>query len=413
MLASPSTPTTARVLIADDSPVCRGVLAILLETAGYDVLSVLDGAEALDALRRHDFDLAILDNEMPNLGGVGALTQLREFLPDLPVIVCSGTCTPADELRYRELGIDEVFSKPVDPRRLREKVAQILVRRDNRLNALPIGSSAGNASGAPALGMQAHNDELIACPLVAGSSRFASRLQIDLQRLRDFRSVAILEGRAGSGRFELALGLTPPNAAPGDTLKFVCHADEFTAPHLTALMAPATAGANVTRSVLLVILEADRLNAAQQTLLEELVRERLPSFAFLAKRLRVVLCAQTSLCDLHFNEFVLMRGVTSTFQLPDFKDRWQDWSAIAVKILRRVGTGRGTFHPEALKWIDRHIWTGDYMQLHRTIELARRRAGVITMITSEHLEYAAIAELTCVDPLFHDLLFHVHSGSED
>ncbi|MET0263367.1 MAG: hypothetical protein ABW223_10750, partial [Rariglobus sp.] len=219
------------------------------------------------------------------------------------------------------------------------------------------------------------------------------------------RSVAIIEGRHGSGRFELALSAADPDNAH----RFVCHADELTATHLDTLLKPAHADA---RPTLLVVLEADRLPVEQQTLLEDLVRGRVASQAPLAGRLRLVLCAQQSLCDLHFNEFLLLRAVTATYQVPDFNDRWQDWAEIARAILRRAGSGRGTLSPEAAKWIDRHLWAGDYMQLHRTVELARRIAGVTTLINDAHLAAAFAKEPHCDEPLFHDLLFHLHSGDE-
>lgn len=395
MVKNPSSPS--RVLIADDSVVCRGVLVILLENAGYEVVSVFDGNEALKALRNHPFDLAILDNDMPNLGGLGALTELRQFLPKLPVVVCSGTVSAEQAVRYRELGIDELLSKPVDPRSLREKVATILAQR--QASAIAAGSMP------PFRGGKHVEDAELPSPLVAGTSKFARLLQADLARLREFRSVAIVEGRHGSGRFEIALGAAPASGAH----KFVCHADELDAARLDELLKPAQPDG---RPVLLVMLESDRIPPEKQHLLEDLVRGRLESQAALSKRLRLVLCAKTSLCDLHFNEFLLLRATTATFRVPDFVERWQDWSDIARAVLRRAGTGRGTLSPEAAKWIDRHIWPGDYMQLHRTIELARRIAGVTTMINEAHLAAAVAKESDCNDPLFHDLLFHVHSGGE-
>ncbi|CAM2932698.1 response regulator [Rariglobus hedericola] len=399
-MVSPKLPPSSRILIADDSVVCRGVLVILLETAGYEVVSVLDGRQALDALRNHSFDLAILDNDMPNLDGLGALAELRAFLPSLPVLVCSGTITPDVAVRYRELGIDDLLNKPVDPRALRDKIAGIITRQN-----LSASASASPFRLPSFRGVRTAADKSLPCPLTQGMSKFALRLQADMDRLRDFRSVAILEGRHGSGRFELALSATNDPASH----KFVAHADELTAARLDELLKPAHAD---THSVLLVILEADRLLPEKQLLLEELVRGRLASQSTLSKRLRIILCAQSSLCDLHFNEFLLLRATTATFLVPDFVDRWQDWGDIARAILRRAGTGRGTFSTESIKWMDRQLWPGDYMQLHRTIELARRLAGVTSTLTEAHMATARAQEAECTDPLFHDMLFHLHSGGE-
>jgi DNA-binding NtrC family response regulator len=388
-------PTHARVLIADGSVVGRGVLVILLENAGFDVISVNDGHQAMEALRAHAFDLAVLDHEMPNLDDLGAIAELRVTLPKLPVIVCASTLTPEQTARYRELGID-LLTKPVDPHTLRNQITGLLT---------PALKPAAGASAAPFRDLHSTAAAPVPSPLACGLSRFSRELKIELQRLREFRSVAILEGRLGSGRFELALSLAPEANAH----KFVCHADDLDAAHLDLLFKPIAAD---TIPVFLVVLEAHRLDAAHQTFLSDLVSGRLPNYPSITKRLRLVLCAQTSLCELHFNELLLMRAVTSTVQIPDFKDRWMDWAEIARAILRRVGVGRSTFDPEAIAWINRQTWTGDYMQLHRTIELARRHAGVTSVLIAQHLEAAFAAEPACNEPLFHDLLFHVHSTAD-
>ncbi|HSI07023.1 MAG: response regulator [Rariglobus sp.] len=391
-----SLPPPSRVLIADDSIVCRDVLVILLKTSGYDVVSVFDGAEAVQALRTQSFDLAILDNDMPNLGGIGALTQLRSFLPKLPVVVCSGTVTESDAVHYRQLGIDDLLKKPVDPRALRDRVAQILSRRTLQ--------SQTSASTAPFLVGKSAIESPSSCALIAGGSSLARNLQADLERLRQFRSVALIEGRHGSGRFELALQASPASG----THTFVCHPDALDAAHLDQLLKPALADAS---PVMLVVLEADQLSAGSQTLLEELVRGRLTAFAGLSKRLRVTLCSERTLSDLHFNEFLLLRAGTATYEIPDFAARREDWCEIARTILRRSTQARGALTSSAAKWIEQQTWPGDYMQFHRTVELARKISGAGSMINDAHLIEAVTKEHEHDAPLYHDLLFDQYSGT--
>ncbi len=388
-------PKHARVLIADDSVASHGVLVILLENAGYDVISVSDGHKAMEALRAHAFDLALLDDEMPHLDGIGAVSEIRSTLPRLPVIVCVATITNDHATRYRELGVDALLTKPVDPHVVSEKITHMLSRHQPQL-------AAANESASPFRGLHATADAPVASPLASGTSRHAKKLQTELLRMRDFRSVAILEGPLGSGRFELALSLAPAV----NTHAFVCQADDLSAAHLDSLFKTA---ASTTNPVFVVVLEAHRLDSERQVFIEKLIHGRVEAYATLATRLRVVLCTQRSLCDLHFNELLLMRAVTATLMIPDFAERWMDWAEIARAVLRRVGAGRGTLDPEAIRWINRQKWTGDYMQLHRTIEIARRLAGVASVLTVTHLEAAIAVEPTCNDPLFHDLLYHVHS----
>ncbi|MFA6962826.1 MAG: response regulator [Opitutaceae bacterium] len=388
-----------RILIADDSAASCGVLVILLENAGYEVVGVYDGYEALLSLQGHPFALAIINHQLSSLDGMELLIQVRRFLPALPVIVCASAITPQLSLRYRDLGITELLSKPVDPRALRDKVVQKLGHPLEPAAALP------NTTLTPFGRMKHATDSALPSPLIAGTSRISHQLKSDLQRLRDFRSVAILEGPHGCGRFEIAINI----ASPTDVHKAVCHADEFNAALLDNLLKPAHAD---TFPVLLVMMEADRLDHDRQVLLEDLMRSRLAPHAELSKRLRLILCAQSSLCDLHFNEFLLLRATTSTYTVPAFADRRMDWPDIARAILHRTGSGQRSFADEAVQWIREQTWPGHYMQLHRTIELARRLAGVIHTITVAHLEAALTKEPDFADPLFHDFLFHVHSGGE-
>jgi DNA-binding NtrC family response regulator len=387
----------SRVLIADDSIVCRDVLVILLKTSGYEVVSVLDGVQAVQALRTQSFDLAILDNDMPNLGGLGALTQLRSFLPKLPVVVCSGTVSSDEALHYRQLGIEDVLKKPVDPRALRDRVAQILA--NHHANA-----AASTASLTPFAGKNYPGESSpSSSALIVGESPLAQGLRADLARLRQFRSVALIEGRHGSGRFELALLAAPLSG--GHT--FACHAASLDASQLDRLLKPALA---TTSPVLLVILEADQLAAGSQTLLEEVIRGRLKPYTELSKRLRVALCSERTLSDLHFNEFLLLRAGTATYEVPDFAARREDWCEIARTILRRSTQARGALTPSAAKWIEKQTWPGDYMQFHRTIELARKASGIAGMVNDAHLVEAVEKEHDHDGALFHDLLFDQYAG---
>ena len=389
-----TTATSARVLLADDSVICRSVFVLLLENSGYEVTSVFDGREAIEALHSKPFELAILDNEMPNLDGIGALTELRGFCPDLPVIVCSGTVTPEQAVQYRTLGVNEVLTKPVDPRTLRDKIARILSDRRFHAPAKQAGNEAKRAE-----------DSHRPSPLTAGPSKIAAKLTADLLRLRDFRSVAILEGRPGSGRFELALGSAPVS----NSQKIAFHADAFNADRLDEMLKSANSHQ---LPLFIVMLDADRLDHAMQTLLENLVRGRIEKHADISKRLRLVLCAEKSLCDLHFNEYLLMRAMTSTYGIPDFSSRKEDWVEIAKAILHRASSGKDVFGAAALKWIELQPWPGDYMQFHRTIELARRQARLTAIVSAMQLQTAIASEAQCNDPLFHDMLFHVHSNEE-
>src|SRR5437588_11697685 len=66
-----------RVLVAEDNPVCRAAVHGILARLGYPVDSVGDGREALEALGRTEYDVVLLDLEMPEVGGLEVVRELR------------------------------------------------------------------------------------------------------------------------------------------------------------------------------------------------------------------------------------------------------------------------------------------------------------------------------------------------
>ena len=96
-----------RVLIADDSPTVRMTLSQSMTSAGHGVVAVANGAEAVDRLKTEQFDLLLLDVEMPVLNGFEVLTLMRDgkVAYPAPVLVSTGTrksLGEVHELRRRD-----------------------------------------------------------------------------------------------------------------------------------------------------------------------------------------------------------------------------------------------------------------------------------------------------------------------
>lgn len=80
------------ILVADDNEMVRRLARQILESAGYSVVVAVDGEDAVRRSREHPgkIDLLLLDVVMPALGGPGALDQIRQTRPDVPVLFSSG-----------------------------------------------------------------------------------------------------------------------------------------------------------------------------------------------------------------------------------------------------------------------------------------------------------------------------------
>src|SRR2546425_11394155 len=102
-----------RVLIVDDDPEVRDVLAEAFRMEGLDVLEASNGLEALLYVKRDRPDAVVLDLMMPRLGGVEALKRIHSFNPGIRVLVVTGAIDPELQRQATAAGAAGVFTKPV------------------------------------------------------------------------------------------------------------------------------------------------------------------------------------------------------------------------------------------------------------------------------------------------------------
>ena len=76
-----------RLLWADDEIELLNGHIIFLQTKGYEVTTVTNGLDAIEACREVSFDLVLLDENMPGLNGLETLKQIKEILPATPVVM--------------------------------------------------------------------------------------------------------------------------------------------------------------------------------------------------------------------------------------------------------------------------------------------------------------------------------------
>ncbi|TAK24331.1 MAG: hybrid sensor histidine kinase/response regulator [Myxococcaceae bacterium] len=120
---------TERVLVADDHPGARRVMVDLLTRAGYTVVAVEDGAQAVEAARCEPFELVILDAVMPRLGGGEARARIRELRPGARFLFASGYGADALSEQLTAEDAREVLAKPTDPDSFLRAVRRALDRR--------------------------------------------------------------------------------------------------------------------------------------------------------------------------------------------------------------------------------------------------------------------------------------------
>ena len=118
------------VLVADDDPAIRELIAFGLERAGFATVEVSDGEEALEALADRLPAVAVLDVMMPRLDGLEVLRRLRAdpYTSGLPVLLLTARARPEDDERGRSLGADDYVTKPFSPAELVARVRALADR---------------------------------------------------------------------------------------------------------------------------------------------------------------------------------------------------------------------------------------------------------------------------------------------
>ena len=121
------------VLLCDDDPVCRMLMAEALSTDGHRVVEVADGQAALERWRRGDVSLVITDLSMPRMSGAQLIDAIRADetgrAERTAIIVCSGDPAPTLDSAACAPRHDAFLSKPMDLRTLAEALASLGVRR--------------------------------------------------------------------------------------------------------------------------------------------------------------------------------------------------------------------------------------------------------------------------------------------
>jgi PAS domain S-box-containing protein len=131
-------PTAAplRILVAEDNPMNQKLIVLLLEKRGYRAIAVRTGAAVLQAVRNQNFDLVLMDVEMPGINGLDATRAIRQMEASgtrhLPIAAMTAHAMRGDRERCLEAGMDAYISKPIQASDLYRTI-ESLVRRGEPL----------------------------------------------------------------------------------------------------------------------------------------------------------------------------------------------------------------------------------------------------------------------------------------
>lgn len=121
------------VLLAEDHVINRKLAEIMLKRMGHQFVLVEDGSQALDALKKHRFDVVLMDVMMPVMDGLTALKLWREHeaaqnMPRTPVLMVTAHAMTGDRERFLAAGADGYVSKPMSEATLGKEIARVANR---------------------------------------------------------------------------------------------------------------------------------------------------------------------------------------------------------------------------------------------------------------------------------------------
>jgi len=120
----------AKILAVDDEAKIRMIIKEYAEFEGHEVSEAGDGMEAVEMVKKENFDIIIMDVMMPRLDGYSACKEIQK-IKKIPVIMLSARGEEYDKLFGFEIGVDDYVVKPFSPKELMARIRAVL----NRANA--------------------------------------------------------------------------------------------------------------------------------------------------------------------------------------------------------------------------------------------------------------------------------------
>jgi two-component system response regulator AtoC len=170
------------VLVVDDEPNVRRVLATLLEQAGFAATRAASGEQALDLVRSLDPDLVITDLKMPGIDGLELLRRLQQSFPEIPVVMLTAHGTVANAVEAMKCGALDFLTKPFDKQQVIDLVGKALAQ----------GSSARREYRGPLVSGSR-------CGIV-GDSAAIDRLRDAIEKIAPTPSTVLIRGETGTGK---------------------------------------------------------------------------------------------------------------------------------------------------------------------------------------------------------------------
>ena len=364
----------ASVLIVDDEPNIRRMLAALLVGEGYEVRDAPDGVSGVAAAAEGLPDAVLLDLMMPGpLDGLATLAQLRERDPELPVIMMSGRAGLSDAVRATKLGAFNFLEKPLSPETVLLALISALDLRQARKAA------------------RALREELGLTGQLVGTSAPMRAVAELIARVAPSDARVLISGESGTGKELVAAAIHEASprrdrpfvrvncaAIPRDLVESEMFGHERGA--FTGATARRIGRFEMAHTGTLLLDEVGDLGAEAQAKLLRAIEakeiERLGGAKPIRIDVRVVAATNKDLpravSEGVFREDLYFRLNVIPLALPPLRDRAEDIPALVqhFTMQQRARTGRASveWSPEAMALLAEYRWPGNVRELANIVE---------------------------------------------
>jgi PAS domain S-box-containing protein len=188
-----------QILVAEDNPVNQQLALHLLERRGHFAMVAENGREALAAIEKHNFDLVLMDVQMPEMGGLEATRAVREKEKStgghLPIVAMTAHAMQGDRERCLEAGMDGYLAKPLDPKIFLQTVERAALP-GHKGEADPGTSTSERAADESTLLARFNGDRKLVLTLVTAFREDCPRMMVRIRSAIRMRNAAALADAA-------------------------------------------------------------------------------------------------------------------------------------------------------------------------------------------------------------------------
>ena len=367
-----------RILVVDDEPSMRQMLAIVLKREGYDVSLAENGRSAVAALERGPFDLLISDIKMPDMSGVDVLRAAKQVDPDILGIMITAFASTETAIEAMRLGACDYLSKPFDidllKMKVREKVENRHLKQENVLLKRTLG-----------LSHQFSN--------IIGRSETMLDVFKMIETVAKTNSTILLTGESGTGKGLVAQAVhynSLRRDKPMVSLNCGAMPETLLESEMFGHMRGAFTGADQNKKGLLEVAEKgtiflDEIGEMSPVMQVKLLRvlqerrfRRVGGLEELQADIRVIAATNQDLtkavAEDRFREDLFYRINVIPIVLPPLRDRREDIPLLAEHFLEKYSAQMekpvNAVSRPAMELLQKHEWPGNIRELENVIERA-------------------------------------------